>query len=138
MSKRRGRLLFASKKKFSASFGRAGGSATGPNSQKFFAPLFFKKAAACLLPLSALPRGPRLNASYPCRPATPDPTTQRCRHQRVGSAEGGAGVSRAGTHRGGTERGVQPLRVFHLKEQEVGGADRQARGNLTCSYNYCR
>ena len=45
--KRRGRLLFVNKKKQKnfANLGRAGCNATGPKEQKFFAPLFFKKAA---------------------------------------------------------------------------------------------
>jgi hypothetical protein len=49
MSKRRGRLLFVNKKKQKNFFqlGRAG-FATGPAKQKFFAPLFFKKAATFL------------------------------------------------------------------------------------------
>jgi hypothetical protein len=50
MFKRRGRLLFVNKKKQKNFFtlGRAGFRAAGPNQQKFFAPLFFKKAAAFL------------------------------------------------------------------------------------------
>jgi hypothetical protein len=52
MSKRRGRLLFVNKKKQKNFFklGRAGFAVTGPAKQKFFAPLFFKKAASLLLP----------------------------------------------------------------------------------------
>jgi hypothetical protein len=52
MSKRRGRLLFVNKKtqKNFMKLGRAGFSAAGPEEQKFFAPVFFKKAAAFLLP----------------------------------------------------------------------------------------
>jgi hypothetical protein len=48
--KRRGRLLFVNKKKQKNFFplGRAGFSAAGPNRQKFFAPLFCKKAASVL------------------------------------------------------------------------------------------
>jgi hypothetical protein len=48
--KRRGRLLFVNKKKQKNFFklGRAGFSAAGPGEQKFFAPLFFKKAASFL------------------------------------------------------------------------------------------
>ena len=54
MSKRRGRLLFVNKKKQKNFFnlGRAGFAATVPGEQKFFAPLFFKKAAAILFPLN--------------------------------------------------------------------------------------
>jgi hypothetical protein len=50
MFKRGGRLLFVNKKKQKNFFtlGRAGFSAAGPNQQKFFAPLFFKKAASFL------------------------------------------------------------------------------------------
>jgi hypothetical protein len=50
MSKRRGRLLFVNKKKQKNFFkrGRAGFAVTGPAKQKFFAPLFFKKAATFL------------------------------------------------------------------------------------------
>jgi hypothetical protein len=50
MFKRRGRLLFVNKKKQKNFFklGRAGFVATGPAKQKFFAPLFFKKAASFL------------------------------------------------------------------------------------------
>jgi hypothetical protein len=52
MSKRRGRLLFVNKKKQKNFFqlGRAGFAVTGPAKQKFFAPLFFKKAATFLCP----------------------------------------------------------------------------------------
>jgi hypothetical protein len=48
--KRRGRLLFVNKKKQKnfAHLGRACFSAAGPSEQKFFAPLFFKKAASFL------------------------------------------------------------------------------------------
>jgi hypothetical protein len=48
--KRRGRLLFVNKKKQKNFFklGRAGFVAMGPSEQKFFAPLFFKKAASLL------------------------------------------------------------------------------------------
>jgi hypothetical protein len=51
MSKRRGRLLFVNKKKQKnfVKLGRAGDTATGPVEQKFFAPLFFKKAAPSLI-----------------------------------------------------------------------------------------
>jgi hypothetical protein len=50
MFKRRGRLFFVNKKKQKnfLTLGRAGFSAAGPNQQKFFAPLFFKKAASFL------------------------------------------------------------------------------------------
>ncbi len=53
MFKRRGRLLFVNKKKQKNFFnlGLCRFSATGPNEQKFFAPLFFKKAASFLFPL---------------------------------------------------------------------------------------
>jgi hypothetical protein len=53
MFKQGGRLLFVNKKKQKnfIYLDRAGGAATGPVEQKFFAPLFFKKAAAFLLPL---------------------------------------------------------------------------------------
>jgi hypothetical protein len=46
MFQRRRRLLFVNKKKQKNFFklGRAGCTATGPGEQKFFAPLFFKKA----------------------------------------------------------------------------------------------
>jgi hypothetical protein len=46
--KEKGRLLFVNKKKQKnfVNLGRAGFVATGPVSKKFFAPLFFKKAAA--------------------------------------------------------------------------------------------
>jgi hypothetical protein len=56
MSKRRGRLLFVNKKKQKNFFtlGRAGFVATGPSEQKFFAPLFFKKAATFLFPLKPI------------------------------------------------------------------------------------
>ncbi len=56
MSKRSERLLFVNKKKQKNFFtlGRAGFSATGPKEQKFFAPLFFKKAAAFLHPLKPI------------------------------------------------------------------------------------
>jgi hypothetical protein len=56
MFKRRGRLLFVNKKKQKNFFklGRAGFCATGPEEQKFFAPLFFKKAAAFLFPLKPI------------------------------------------------------------------------------------
>jgi hypothetical protein len=48
--KRRGRLLFVNKKKQKNFFtlSRAGFIATGSSEQKFFAPLFFKKAASFL------------------------------------------------------------------------------------------
>jgi hypothetical protein len=50
MFKRRGRLLFVNKKKQKnfVILGRAGFVVTGPAKQKFFAPPFFKKAAAFL------------------------------------------------------------------------------------------
>jgi hypothetical protein len=50
MFRRRGRLLFVNKKKQKnfVKRGRAGFAVTGPNQQKFFAPLFSKKAAAFL------------------------------------------------------------------------------------------
>jgi hypothetical protein len=50
MFKRRGRLLFVNKKKQKNFFklGRVGFAVTGPAKQKFFAPLFFKKAASFL------------------------------------------------------------------------------------------
>jgi hypothetical protein len=56
MSKRRGRLLFVNKKKQKnfVKLGRAGFVATGPSEQKFFAPLFFKKAATFLFPLKPI------------------------------------------------------------------------------------
>jgi hypothetical protein len=56
MSKRRGRLLFVNKKKQKnfVKRGRAGDTATGPAKQKFFAPLFFKKAATFLFPLKPI------------------------------------------------------------------------------------
>ena len=56
MSKRRGRLLFVDKKKQKNFYnlGRAGDTATSPVEQKFFAPLFFKKAASCLFPLKPI------------------------------------------------------------------------------------
>jgi hypothetical protein len=49
MLKRRARLLFVNKKKQKnfAHLGPCGFNAAGPNEQKFFAPLFFKNAAAC-------------------------------------------------------------------------------------------
>jgi hypothetical protein len=48
--KRREKLLFVNKKKQKnfVILGRAGFSAAGPAKQKFFAPLFFKKAASFL------------------------------------------------------------------------------------------
>jgi hypothetical protein len=53
MSTQRGRLLFVNKKKQKNFFtlGRAGFAVTGSAEQKFFAPLFFKKAATFLFPL---------------------------------------------------------------------------------------
>jgi hypothetical protein len=56
MSKRGGRLLFVNKKKQKnfVILGRAGFVATGPSEAKFFAPLFFKKAATSLLPLKPI------------------------------------------------------------------------------------
>jgi hypothetical protein len=56
ISKRREALLFLKKKKQKNFFklGRAGSNGTGPKSQKFFAPLFFKKAAAYLFPLQPI------------------------------------------------------------------------------------
>jgi hypothetical protein len=50
MFKRRGRLLFVNKKQQKNFFplGRAGFTAAGPSEQKFFAPLFFKKAPSFL------------------------------------------------------------------------------------------
>jgi hypothetical protein len=56
MSKRRGRLLFVNKKKQKnfIKLGRAADTATGPAKQKFFAPLFFKKAAPFLSPLKPI------------------------------------------------------------------------------------
>jgi hypothetical protein len=56
MSKRRGRLLFVNKKKQKNFLkrGRAGFAGTGPAKQTFFAPLFFKKAAAFLFPLKPI------------------------------------------------------------------------------------
>jgi hypothetical protein len=55
-AERRGRLLFVNKKKQKNFFqlGRAGFAATGPVEPKFFAPLFFKKAATFLLPLKPI------------------------------------------------------------------------------------
>jgi hypothetical protein len=52
LNRRRKGLLFVNKKKQKNFFhlGRAGFSASGPEEQKFFAPLFFKKAAAFLFP----------------------------------------------------------------------------------------
>jgi hypothetical protein len=52
MSQRRGRLLFVNKKKQKnfVQLGPCCFSASGPNEQKFFAPHFFKKAAASLFP----------------------------------------------------------------------------------------
>jgi hypothetical protein len=52
----KGRLLFVNQKKRKNFFllGRAGFSAMGPSEQKFFAPLFFKKAAAFLFQLSPI------------------------------------------------------------------------------------
>ena len=49
MSKRRGRLLFVNKKKFFVDLAVLV-SAPQAQKQKFFAPLFFKKAAASLFP----------------------------------------------------------------------------------------
>jgi hypothetical protein len=51
MSKRRGSLLFVNKKKQKnfIKLGRAGFVPTGTSKPKFFAPLFFKKAAQKLL-----------------------------------------------------------------------------------------
>ena len=51
MSRRRGRLLFVNKKKQKNVYelGRACVSASAPGENKFFAPLFFKKAAALTL-----------------------------------------------------------------------------------------
>jgi len=56
MLKRSKRLLFVNKKKQKnfAKLGRAGFNATAPVKQKFFAPLFFKKAAAFLFPLQPI------------------------------------------------------------------------------------
>jgi hypothetical protein len=56
MSRRRGRLLFVNKKKQKNFFklGRAADTVTGPAKQKFFAPLFFKKAATFLFPLKLI------------------------------------------------------------------------------------
>jgi hypothetical protein len=50
MFKRSGRLLFVNKKKQKnfVKLGRAGFAVIGPAKQKFFAPLFFKKAASFL------------------------------------------------------------------------------------------
>jgi hypothetical protein len=50
LKRRKGRLLFVNKKKQKNFFnlGRAAFNDTGPEAQKFFAPLFFKKAAAFL------------------------------------------------------------------------------------------
>jgi hypothetical protein len=42
------------KQKNFVKLGRAGFSAAGPNQQKFFAPLFFKKAATFLFPLKPI------------------------------------------------------------------------------------
>jgi hypothetical protein len=51
-----GKLLFVNQKKQKNFFtlGPCRFSASGPNEQKFFAPLFFKKAAAFLFPLKPL------------------------------------------------------------------------------------
>ena len=56
MSQRRGRLLFVNKKKQKNFFplGPCCFSASGPKSKTFFAPLFFKKAAASLFPLKPI------------------------------------------------------------------------------------
>jgi hypothetical protein len=56
MSKRRRRLLFVNKKKQKNFFtlGPCHFSATGSKEQKFFAPLFFKKAATFLFPLKPI------------------------------------------------------------------------------------
>jgi hypothetical protein len=54
MSKKKQALLFVNKKKFFAPLGRAGSNATVPKEQKFFAPLFFEKAAAFLSPLKPI------------------------------------------------------------------------------------
>jgi hypothetical protein len=56
MFKRRGRLLFVNKKKQKnfLTLGRAGFAVTGPAKQKFFAPLFFKKAASFLFPFKPI------------------------------------------------------------------------------------
>jgi hypothetical protein len=56
MFKGREALLFVNKKKQKNFFnlGRAGFNATVPKEQKFFAPLFFKKAAAFLSPLESI------------------------------------------------------------------------------------
>ena len=58
MSKRRGRLLFVNKKKQKNVYDldRACVSATVPGENKFFAPLFFKKAAALLFPAKPITR----------------------------------------------------------------------------------
>ncbi len=56
MSKPREGLLFVNKKKQKnfCKLGRAGFNAAVQNEQKFFAPLFFKKASASLFPLQAI------------------------------------------------------------------------------------
>ena len=56
MSTQRGRLLFVNKKKQKnfVKLGPCRCSATGAREQKFFAPLFFKKAAAFLFPLKPI------------------------------------------------------------------------------------
>jgi hypothetical protein len=63
MFRRRGRLLFVNKKKQKNFFklSHAGFAVTGPAKQKFFAPLFFKKAASFLFqaePVSQPRRSP--------------------------------------------------------------------------------
>jgi hypothetical protein len=66
MSKRRGRLLFANKKKQKNFFqlGRAGVAVTGSAKQKFFTPLFFKKAATFLFPLKPTMLQPSAIATF--------------------------------------------------------------------------
>jgi hypothetical protein len=50
------------KQKNSVNLGRAGCDTTGPKKQKFFAPLFFKKAAAFLLSAKPITLKPRYEA----------------------------------------------------------------------------
>jgi hypothetical protein len=56
LSERREALLFVNKKKQKnfIKLGRAGFAVSGPKEQKFFAPLFFKKAAASLFPVKPI------------------------------------------------------------------------------------
>ena len=78
ISQRRGRLRFVNKKKFFGPLGRAGFGAAGSDEQKFFAPLFFKKAAAsCFqLNLSCPNLSVQGQAAPPCRKFAPAPSSE--------------------------------------------------------------